>query len=297
MTDHTPRIFIFGIGYSAHRLAQRLLAAGWQVAGTARTAEKVEALRAEGIDAQVFDRDRPLADADAALARATHLLSSVPPDKAGDHDAVLDQHGDTIARAADRLDWAGYLSTTGVYGDRDGGWVDETSALRPTSERSERRAHAEGRWRALYADHGVPVHVFRLAGIYGPGRGPIESVRRGTARRIHKPGHVFSRIHADDIVRVLEASIARPNPGAVYNVCDDEPAAPQDVTAYACELLGVNPPPLQDFDTAEMSEMARTFWRDNKRVANARIHDELGVELAYPTYREGLRALVAENAA
>jgi len=292
MPEQPPRLVVFGLGYSARRLAQRLLARGWRVAGTVRSAEKADHLRAGGIDAHVFDRGHPLADPAALLDGATHLLSSVPPDREGDRDAVLDHHGDAIAARAGQLAWVGYLSTTGVYGDRGGGWVDETSALRPTSERSGRRAHAESRWRALHRDHGAAVHVFRLAGIYGPGRGPVESVRRGTARRIHKPGHVFARIHVDDIARVLDASIVRPNPGAVYNVCDDEPAPPQDVTAYACELLGVDPPPLVDFADAEMSEMARTFWRDNKRVSNARLHDDLGVELAHPTYREGLRALI-----
>jgi nucleoside-diphosphate-sugar epimerase len=293
MPDRPPHLVIFGAGYSARLLADRLLARGWRVTATVRGPEKAEALRAAGMAAHVFDRDRPLADPAAVLDGATHLLSSVPPDKAGDHDAVLDHHGEAIAARAEQLAWAGYLSTTGVYGDRDGGWVDENSELRPTSERSRRRVHAESRWRALHHEAGVPVHVFRLAGIYGPGRGPIESVRKGTARRVHKPGHVFSRIHVEDIARVLEASIAQPNPGAIYNVCDDEPAAPEDVTAFACGLLGVEPPPLVDFERAEMSEMARTFWRDNKRVSNARIHNELGVELAHPTYRKGLRELAA----
>ena len=292
MASANPHLFVFGMGYSARRWVPRFLARGWTVSGTARGEAKRAELAGEGIHAWLFDRDRPLTDPDAALAGVTHLLSSVPPDRVGDHDAVLDHHGERLAGMSD-LAWAGYLSTTGVYGDHDGGWVDESSALHPTSERSERRAHAESRWRALCADHGVPVHIFRLAGIYGPGRGPFESIRNGTARRVEKPGHVFSRIHVEDIANTLDASVAAPDPGAIYNVCDDEPAPPQDVTGFACELLGVEPPPLVPFEEAEMSAMARTFWRDNKRVANTRLRRELGVRLAYPTYREGLRALAA----
>jgi len=287
-----PRLFCFGLGYSASHFAHRLLARGWQVAGTVRTEDKAARLRAQGIDARVFDRDCPLSDPADALAGTTHLLVSVPPDGQGAGDAALDHHGGDIAQLADRLDWAGYLSTTGVYGNRDGGWVDETSELRPTSDRSARRVQAETAWRRLHPDHGVPMHTFRLAGIYGPGRGPFRAIREGTAKRIDLPEQKFGRIHVDDICRVLEASTAQPNPGAVYNVSDDEPAAPADVTAFACQLLGVDPPPLVPWDEAEMSAMAMTFWQDNKRVDNARVRDELGVRFRYPSYREGLRAVL-----
>jgi nucleoside-diphosphate-sugar epimerase len=292
-----PRLFCFGLGYSARRLALALKHRGWRVAGTVRDPDKAEALRAEGLEVHLFDRGRPLDDPVGALAGTTHLLVGVPPDRAGTLDAVLDHHrGDLIARA-DRLWWAGYLSTTGVYGNRDGGWVDETSALQPTSARSRRRVAAEAGWRALHAEHGLPVHVFRLAGIYGPGRGPFRAIREGTAKRIDKPEQMFARIHVDDIVRVLLASIDRPNPGAVYNVADDEPAAPADVTTHACELLGVEPPPWVSYDAAGLSDMAKTFWQDNKRVDTTRLKRELGVELAYPTYREGLTAVLeAERA-
>jgi len=288
---NAPRLFCFGLGYSARALAEALLAEGWRVAGTTRDPDKAEALRAAGIEAHLFDRGHPLADPDAALAGTTHLLSSVPPDAEGD--PVLDAHGPALAARAGRASWAGYLSTTGVYGDRGGGRVDEESALHPTSARSRRRLAAEDHWRALGQESGLPVHVFRLAGIYGPGRNPLESVRRGTARRIHKPGQAFSRIHVADIVTVLRASMARPAPDRIYNVCDDLPAAPAEVTDYACRLLGVEPPPLVPYEEAELSEMAKSFWADNKRVDNTRLHRDLGVTLAYPDYRRGLDALHA----
>jgi nucleoside-diphosphate-sugar epimerase len=288
MTGPGRRLFCFGLGYTAEALAMSLLADGWRVAGTARDPATRARLEATGCEMHHFDRAAPLTDPQAAFAGTTHLLSSVPPDEEGD--PVLDCHALDIA-ARIGLQWVGYLSTTGVYGDRNGGWVDETAARLPTTARGKRRVAAEDGWLGLWRDHGVPVHLFRLAGIYGPGRNAIETVRAGNARRIIKPGQVFSRIHRDDIVRTLRASMARPNPGAAYNVCDDEAAPPQDVIAYACELLGVAPPPEIPFETAELSPMARSFYRDNKRVANRRIKEDLGVRLAWPTYREGLTAL------
>lgn len=281
-----PRLFCFGIGYAARVLATQLLKDGWQVAGTAREDDSVEELVSLGIEAVAFDRDRPLQDPQTYLKGVTHLLSSVPPDAQGD--PVLDVHGDILSRP---FDWIGYLSTTGVYGNRDGGMVDEGDDLVPTSDRARRRVVAEGRWRDLGA------HAFRLAGIYGPGRNVLQDIGRGKAKRIDKPGHAFSRIHVDDITRILRASMARSNPGAIYNVCDDEAAAPMDVVTYGCELLGLSPPPVVSFDEAEreMSEMARTFWADNKRVDNSRIRKELGVELLYPSYREGLAAILEES--
>lgn len=289
MSD-TPTLFCFGLGYTASALARRLLARGWSVRGTSRSAAACAELAARGIAAWPFDRDRPLADPAAALAGATHILISVPPDDAGD--PVLDCHGADIAALSPPLQWAGYLSTTGVYGDRGGGLVDEASGRRPATMRGARRVAAEDGWCGLWRGRGVPVHLFRLAAIYGPGRNALEAVKTGQARRIVKPGQVFSRIHVDDLSAVLEASMARPNPGAAYNVCDDEAAPPQDVTAFACELLGVAPPPEVPFEEAEMSDMARSFYGENKRVANGRIKQELGVTLRYPDYRAGLRALL-----
>jgi nucleoside-diphosphate-sugar epimerase len=285
-------LFCFGFGYSARALAQRLMREEWTISGTCRTAAKCALLQAQGMNAFVFDRDQPLIDAAATLDGVTDILSSVPPDSMGD--PVLDQYGDTIA-TAQGLRWIGYLSTTGVYGDTGGAVVDETAPLRPTSERSRRRVEAERRWLDLYQRCGRPVHVFRLAGIYGPGRSAVEQIRRGEARRIDKPGHLFSRIHVDDIAAVLRASIERPNPGRAYNVCDDEPATAADVVGYACRLLGIEPPPLVLFDraAAELTPMALSFWRDNRRVDNSRMKRELGVVLEHPDYREGLAAIAA----
>jgi nucleoside-diphosphate-sugar epimerase len=280
-----PHLLCFGLGYSARMLAAPLADAGWQVSGTRRGAE------ASGCPCLRFDRDHPLPA--AAFAGVTHILVSVPPDAAGD--PVLDRHRDDIA-ALPELRWLGYLSTTGVYGDRDGGWVDEGSELRPSGERGRRRVEAEAGWLDLRRRHGVPVHIFRLAAIYGPGRSPFEALRAGTAKRIDKPGQVFSRIHVEDLASVLLASIARPRPGAVYNVCDDEPAAPGDVIAHAAALLGLPAPALLPFDKAELSPLAKSFYDDNKRVSNALIKEELGVRLRYPDYRAGLAAiLAAEN--
>jgi nucleoside-diphosphate-sugar epimerase len=284
------RLFCFGLGYSALALARRLRAKGWTIAGTCRGEDKREALAREGIEAHLFDRERPLGDVATALAGTTHLLSSVPPDAAGD--PVLALHGSAAAALGRSLEWAGYLSTTGVYGDRGGGWVDESAKLQPTGERGRRRCAAEADWLALWRQHGVPIHLFRLAAIYGPGRSALDQVRAGTAQRIDKPGQIFSRIHVDDIATVLEASMARPHPGTAYNVCDDAPEAPAAVIAFASTLLGVAPPPLVPFAEADLSPMARSYYDDNKRVDNTRMKQALGVRLRYPDYRAGLRALL-----
>lgn len=286
-------IFMFGLGYSARVLADRLMADGWVVRATVRATDKADALTAEGIQTFVFDEAAPVADIAGGLDGVTHVLSSVPP--GADGDPVLRHHGADLAARAGQIGWAGYLSTTGVYGDRAGGWVDETSDLTPATMRGERRVEAEAGWCRLWTDSGLPVHLFRLAGIYGPGRNALETVRAGRARRVVKQGQVFSRTHVEDITAVLEASIARPRPGAAYNVCDDDPAPPQDVITHACELLGVDPPPEIPFEEAEMSEMGRSFYAESKRVSNRRIKDELGVALRYPDYKAGLAALLAET--
>ncbi len=289
-TPPQRRLFCFGLGFSAGVLADRLLREGWRVAGTTRSAAKAAALAARGIEAFLFDRGRPLAEASAVLAGTSHLLSSVPPDEAGD--PVLDHHGGDIAALAG-VAWLGYLSTTGVYGDHGGALVDEGTPLAPVSARARRRAAAEAAWLGLLREHGLPVHVFRLAGIYGPGRSAFESLRAGTARRIDKPGQLFSRIHVEDIAAVLTASMARPDPGAVYNLCDDRPAASADVVAHAAALLGMPPPPLIPFAAAELSPMAASFYGEARRVSNGRIKRELGVRLKYPDYESGLAAILA----
>ena len=273
-----------GHGYSARALTPLLQAEGWRIIGTTRSAEKAEVLRAEGVEAVVW----PGTDLRPLLAQASHVLTSVAPTPDGD--PVLADIGAELAQAA-HLEWVGYLSTTGVYGDHKGGWVDEDTPLTPGTKRGQMRVAAETDWQAL----GLPLHIFRLAGIYGPGRGPFAKVRAGTARRIIKQGQVFSRIHVADIAQVLAASIARPNAGAVYNLCDDDPAPPEAVIGYAAELLGRPLPPAEDFEAAEMTPMARSFYAESKRVSNRRIKDELGVRLRYPDYRAGLQSLLAEE--
>lgn len=277
-------LFSFGHGYSAKALTRLLLPDGWRITGTTRSADKAAALAETGVTPVVF----PGAPVD--LDGVTHLLISAAPDAEGD--PVLRLMDEEIAARADQFDWVGYLSTTGVYGDHQGGWVDEATPLTPSTRRGQWRQQAEEAWRAV---PGLPLHIFRLAGIYGPGRGPFAKVRAGTARRVIKPGQVFSRIHVDDIAQVLAASIAQPNPGAAYNVCDDDPAPPQDVIGHAAALLGLPLPPAEPFETAEMTPMARSFYAESKKVRNDRIKSELGVSLRFPSYREGLAALLAEE--
>jgi nucleoside-diphosphate-sugar epimerase len=273
-----------GHGYSARALARRLIPLGWRVIGTTRSPAKAEAFRAEGVDPLLWP-----CDLGPALARATHILCSAAPDAAGD---PFLRALPEIARAP--AGWVGYLSTTGVYGDHQGGWVDEATPLTPQSDRGRQRVLAEGQWQAT----GLPVQIFRLAGIYGPGRGPFEKVRDGTARRIVKPGQIFSRIHVEDIAQVLLASIRHPNPGAAYNVCDDNPCPPEEVIAYAARLLGLPDPPAVAFEDIKhtMTPMALGFYQESKRVRNDRIKDELGVKLLYPDYPQGLAALLRDEA-
>ncbi|MCB1398537.1 MAG: SDR family oxidoreductase [Rhodobacteraceae bacterium] len=277
-----------GHGYSARALARRLLPFGWRVIGTTRSPDRADALRAEGTEPLIW----PGEGLAAALGQATHLLTSVAPGREGD--PVLATEAAAIAAAAPNLQWVGYLSTVGVYGDHQGGWVDETTPLTPATARGRARVAAEAAWGALARQAGLPLHIFRIAGIYGPGRGPFEKVRDGSARRIIKPGQVFSRIHVEDIAQVLAASIGRPDPGAIYNLCDDDPAPPEDVLSYAAELLGLPAPPAVAYDAAEMTPMARSFYAESKRVRNDRIKTELGVRLLYPDYRSGLQALLAQ---
>ena len=271
-----------GHGYSAAALSARLIPLGWRVIGTTRNPELAEAMRAVGVEPLLWPGDLA-----PALRQATHILCSAAPDGSGD---PFLQSGLAALQAAGPT-WVGYLSTTAVYGDHNGAWVDETTPVTPQSARAVQRVLAERQWLAT----GLPVHIYRLAGIYGPGRGPFEKVRDGTARRVIKAGQVFSRIHVDDIAETLLASMTNPNPGTIYNVCDDDPAPPEDVLAHAAALLGLPEPPAVPYDQAEMSPMARSFYGESKKVSNRRIRSDLGVTLHYPTYREGLAALLQQG--
>jgi nucleoside-diphosphate-sugar epimerase len=277
-------LFCFGFGYCAESLAHQLRARNMRLAGT-RTRVAEPPL---GVQLAQFRGDSPTAEVTALLAGTTHLLVSIPPDLEGD--VTLRHHREDLAALPD-LTWVGYLSSIGVYGDWQGEWVDERCPIRPVSERSFRRAQAEQEWLKFARQTGKRVEIFRLAGIYGPQRSVIDTLRAGTARRIVKPNQVFNRIHVEDIARVLVAAMDRATGHAIYNVGDDEPAPPQDVVAYAAELLGIPPPPQLTFDRARLTGMAASFWAENKRIRNDRIKADLGVRLLYPTYREGLRAL------
>jgi nucleoside-diphosphate-sugar epimerase len=275
-----------GHGFSARALAARLVPQGWRIIGTTRSPDKADAIADTGVEPVVW----PGADLGALIAQFPNVLVSAGPDSAGD--PVLNAVEDAVIRAAPDLRWVGYLSTTGVYGDHDGDWVDEDTPLTPSTKRGRARVTAEARWQAI---PDLPLHIFRLAGIYGPGRGPFAKVRAGTARRIIKQGQVFSRIHVEDIAQALELSLQRPDPGAVYNLCDDDPAPPQDVIAHAAELLGLPVPPAIPFDQADMTPMARSFYAESKKVRNDRIKQALGWAPQFPTYRAGLAALLAQD--
>ena len=315
-------LFVFGLGFSASAIGAALGRDGWQVSGTVRSPAKFEALKAQGFAPLLFS------DAEGvrrALDGATHCLVSVPPRKLASaslplgvatsasgcgklalessparmeaDDPVLAAHGPALG-AAPGLRWAGYLSTIGVYGDLHGAWADEETPAEPETERGAARIEAEAAWTAFCRERGLPLDIFRLSGIYGPGRNPLDRVRRGEAHRIVKPGQVFNRIHVDDIARTVAAAILqeRREPGTrLFNLADDEPAPPQDVILYAAELIGAPPPPEIPFEEAALSPMARSFYAGNKRLRNAKIKRELGIALKYPTYREGLRALLVDG--
>lgn len=270
-------LFIFGLGFAAQAVAKSAIECGYKVGGTCRTQQKCEELKKLGIKAFLFSQITP-----ELISNYNHIFSSIPPQETGD--ATLNFLTTSNQQPATSR-WLGYFSTTGVYGDYDGAWVDEESEPRPNSDRLHRRLKAEAEWQKIGG------HIFRLAGIYGKGRSAIDDVLAGTARRIEKPGQVFSRTHVEDIAKVVLASMQKPNPRAIYNVCDDEPSPAHEVVAFACELLGKTPPPLIPFSEAELSPMGKEFYSANRRVRNNKIKHELGVELLYPTYRDGLRKL------
>lgn len=287
-----PRFFCFGLGYTGLALARDLRARGWRVSGTCRSPDKASGLRREGIDALVFDGEVAAETGRQLLAGTTHLLVSVPPDDGGD--PVLRLHAAALEAARASLRWVGYLSSTGVYGDCGGDWIDETRVPAPRTRENRRRLDAEQAWLVRGEGAGIPVQLFRLPGIYGPqGRSAIDSLRAGRARRIVKPGQVFNRIHVDDLTAVLRASMDRPDGGRVYNVADDLPAPADEVLTFAAGLIGIAPPPAEPFAAAALAPFARHFYEECKRIRNDRIKRELHATLSYPTYREGLRAIAA----
>ncbi|MGD9784795.1 MAG: SDR family oxidoreductase [Hyphomicrobiaceae bacterium] len=283
-------LLCLGLGFSARRIVELLDPVEWHVIGTATSSAGLARLSSLGIEGLAFDGSAAASELAAALKRATHLLVSAPP--GADGDPLLRCHRADIV-AAPSLSWIGYLSTIGVYGDRHGGWVDETDAAAPTSTRSRQRAEAERAWLALRAETAARVVLFRLAGIYGPGRSAIDSVLDGRARRIVKPGQMFNRIHVDDIAQAVLASMAGHGTADILNVTDDEPAPPQDVIAHAARLLGCPLPPEVPYDSADLSPMARSFYAESKRVRNDLLKRDLGLTLRHPTYREGLAAIAA----
>ncbi|HRN88845.1 SDR family oxidoreductase [Hyphomicrobium sp.] len=285
-------LFCFGLGYSAEALARRVRPLNRRVAGTARTKEGLARLASLGYDAFLFDGTAPGVEIADALADTTHVLVSAGPDQEGD--PTLRFHESDLARAPN-LRWIGYLSTIGVYGNTDGAWIDETAAPNPGHERAKRRVAAEDAWLAFGDAHGKRVQIFRLGGIYGPGRSAFDDLRDGTARRIVKPGQVFNRIHVDDIASVLLAAANGAGQHTIYNVTDGTPSPSQEMIAHAADMLGIRPPPEISVEDANLSPMGKSFYAENRRVANDRLQSDLGVTLAYPSYREGLAAILANS--
>ena len=287
MTSDRKRFFCFGYGYTTDYLGHALQNddEGWTIGGTVRDEERQRELLARRIRARIFDDEHPISDPETLFDRFSHLLISIPPD--ADGDMVFNMHANDIARLKN-LKWLGYLSSTSVYGDRDGAPVSEASEVRPTSARGSKRALAEQQWMSLYERYGIPVHIFRLSGIYGPGRSALDSVRAGMSRRINKPGHRFNRIHVEDIAQVLRHSFDNPNPGSVYNLADDAPTPSYDVIEHACNLLDQPAPPIIPYEEANLAPITLSFYNDNKHVLNDKIKTELGVQLKYPDYKLGL---------
>jgi NAD dependent epimerase/dehydratase family enzyme len=277
-------ILFFGFGFSAEALSRILPKSEWTITGTSRTPRGAEAIQKLGFNGVVFDELKSIP------ADVTHIVTSVPPD--ADGDPVLRKFGQELQTRATHFQWLAYLSTTGVYGDHEGAWVNEDTPLTPNTERGHRRLSAEKAWMRLHYYNALPVHIFRLAGIYGPGRNALESLKDGSAKRVIRQGQIFSRIHVDDIAGILAASMSKPNHGRAYNVADNEPCPPQDVISYGAELLEITPPPEIPFEQAELSPMARSFYMDSKRVSNDRVKEELGYQFLYPDYKTGLKSLL-----
>ncbi len=299
MSDTTPapkpispkekdkHLFCFGYGYVAEALAEHLRLFGWKISGTTTDPQKAVKMAENGIKSYVFDPNMSLCDPFGALNDVTHLLISIPPASYGD--VVLDMHEEDIEQMKN-LEWIGYLSSTAVYGNQNGGKVDESFLPAPSSQRGSLRLKSEQQWQQFFNDTRMPLNIFRLAGIYGPGRSALDAVRAGNSRRIDKPGHAFNRIHLDDIVQVLIASINTPKKNEIYNLADDCAAPSHEVIAYACTILGMDVPPLIPFESVEMAPIVRSFYADNKRVKNDKIKKDLGITLLHPDYKSGLNA-------
>ncbi len=281
----SKKLFCFGLGYSALFLCDKLMQEGWQIAGTTTSEEKRKALEIMGVDAFIFDGTYQTKEILPALKTSSHILSSVPPN--ADGDVVLNYYSQDLKDLAPH--WVGYFSSTGVYGDHNGAWVDETSECVPTGERGHRRLKAEKQWLEFHKKYNLPVHIFRLSGIYGPGRNVLTRIKNGTAQRIDKPGHYFSRIHVEDITSVLEASFQNPTPGEIYNLADDIPCPSLDVTDFGYDLLNIEKSALIPFEKAALSPGMLSFYNDNKRVKNDKIKTTFKITLNYPSYREGLK--------
>ena len=281
-----PTFLSFGHGYTAQALTPYLIDKGWRVFGTSRSKNNFPDIERSGAIPILWGSD----ELKSLIKETALVLSSVSPQNG--IDPVIQMYGEDLKRNSSQIFWAGYLSTIGVYGDTKGEWVDESSPLKPSTDRGIARVTAEKKW---LEDNFLPTHIFRLGGIYGPNRGPFQKVLQGRAVKIIKPGQVFSRMHIHDIVQTLLASISRPKPHSIYNLCDDKPAPPQDVLSYAAKLLSLDQPPIVRFEDADLSEMARSFYSENKRVSNQLIKSELGVELTYPDYKVGLENLLEDG--
>lgn len=280
-------VFFFGFGYVAAFVAMKLETLGCKISGTTTNKEKKEFMEARGYNSYLFSRNRMIPDILSVMSDVTHIVLAIPPD--GEGDLVFDMYANDLAYIKN-LQWIGYLSATSIYGDHEGAWVNEDTVPSPTSRRGSLRLKAEEDWKSYYSSDNLPLHIFRLAGIYGPGRSALDSVLSGVAKRIDKPGHVFNRIHIDDIVQTLVASMMQPNPFSIYNLSDDDPAPSHELIQYTCNLLGLETPPLVPFTQTDIAPIMRSFYKDNKRLRNDKIKDELGIKLLYPDYKSGLRA-------
>lgn len=279
----SKKLLIFGYGYTARAVAKQLASTSWQVVSTSREAENYAQAMIDVID---FDH------AQSALAECTHILITIPPHETGD--PVITQYAEVIAQHQQSLQWLGYISTTGVYGDQQGAWVDEATPTQPDNERSQRRVIAENAWLALGRQCKVPTHIFRVAGIYGPERNIIQRLQSGEAQNIVKPGQFFSRIYVDDLARVLIVAMQQANESEIFNICDDEPAGSHEVMQYVADQLKLPMPPAIPFEQAELSPMAKSFYQSNRRVRNQKMKDKLSVHLQYPTFREGYLELIRQ---